>query len=38
MLASAFLPTFAKRSLKEDIDDVVSKGIEVKTNCEIAGM
>jgi NADPH-dependent glutamate synthase beta subunit-like oxidoreductase/coenzyme F420-reducing hydrogenase delta subunit/NAD-dependent dihydropyrimidine dehydrogenase PreA subunit len=36
MLASAIPPYRLPREvLKEDIDDVVSKGIEVKTNCEI---
>ena len=36
MLASAIPPyRLPREALKEDIDDVVSKGIEVKTNCEI---
>ncbi len=36
MLVSAIPPYRLPREvLKEDIDDVVSKGIEVKTNCEI---
>ena len=36
MLASAIPPYRLPREvLKEDIDDVVSKGVEVKTNCEI---
>lgn len=36
MLASAIPPYRLPREvLKEDIDDVVSKGIEVRTNCEI---
>jgi len=36
MLASAVPPYRLPREvLKEDIDDVISKGIEVKTNCEI---
>ena len=36
MLASAIPPYRLPREvLKEDIDDVISKGIEVKTNCEI---
>lgn len=36
MLASAIPPYRLPREvLKEDIDDVLSKGIEVKTNCEI---
>ncbi len=36
MLASAIPPYRLPREvLKEDIDDVVAKGVEVKTNCEI---
>ena len=36
MLASAIPPYRLPREvLKEDIDDVISKGVEVKTNCEI---
>ncbi len=36
MLASAIPPyRLPREMLKEDIDDVISKGIEVKTNCEI---
>jgi NADPH-dependent glutamate synthase beta subunit-like oxidoreductase/coenzyme F420-reducing hydrogenase delta subunit len=36
MLASAIPPYRLPREvLKEDVDDVISKGIEVKTNCEI---
>lgn len=36
MLASAIPPyRLPRETLKEDIDDVVSKGIEVKTGCEI---
>jgi NADPH-dependent glutamate synthase beta subunit-like oxidoreductase/coenzyme F420-reducing hydrogenase delta subunit/NAD-dependent dihydropyrimidine dehydrogenase PreA subunit len=36
MLASAIPPyRLPREMLKEDIDDVVSRGIEVKTNCEI---
>lgn len=36
MLAAAIPPYRLPREvLKEDIDDVVSKGIEVKTNCEV---
>ncbi len=36
MLVSAIPPyRLPRETLKEDIDDVVSKGIEVKTNCEI---
>ncbi len=36
MLVSAIPPYRLPREvLKEDIDDIVSKGIEVKTNCEI---
>ena len=36
MLASAIPPyRLPRETLKEDIDDVISKGIEVKTNCEI---
>jgi NADPH-dependent glutamate synthase beta subunit-like oxidoreductase/coenzyme F420-reducing hydrogenase delta subunit/NAD-dependent dihydropyrimidine dehydrogenase PreA subunit len=36
MLASAIPPyRLPREALKEDIDDVVAKGIEVKTNCEI---
>jgi NADPH-dependent glutamate synthase beta subunit-like oxidoreductase/coenzyme F420-reducing hydrogenase delta subunit/formate hydrogenlyase subunit 6/NADH:ubiquinone oxidoreductase subunit I len=36
MLASAIPPyRLPREMLKEDIDDVVSKGIEVKANCEI---
>jgi formate dehydrogenase beta subunit len=36
MLVSAIPPYRLPREiLKEDIDDVISKGIEVKTNCEI---
>jgi NADPH-dependent glutamate synthase beta subunit-like oxidoreductase/coenzyme F420-reducing hydrogenase delta subunit/NAD-dependent dihydropyrimidine dehydrogenase PreA subunit len=36
MLASAIPPyRLPRETLQEDIDDVVSKGIEVKTNCEI---
>jgi len=36
MLAAAIPPYRLPREvLKEDIDDVVSKGVEVKTNCEI---
>jgi len=36
MLASAIPPYRLPREvLKEDIDDVISRGIEVKTNCEI---
>lgn len=36
MLATA-IPSYRlpRETLKEDIDDVISKGIEVKTNCEI---
>ncbi len=36
MLATA-IPSYRlpREALKEDIDDVISKGIEVKTNCEI---
>jgi NADPH-dependent glutamate synthase beta subunit-like oxidoreductase/coenzyme F420-reducing hydrogenase delta subunit/NAD-dependent dihydropyrimidine dehydrogenase PreA subunit len=36
MLASAIPPyRLPREMLREDIDDVVSRGIEVKTNCEI---
>jgi NADPH-dependent glutamate synthase beta subunit-like oxidoreductase/coenzyme F420-reducing hydrogenase delta subunit len=36
MLASAIPPyRLPREALQEDIDDVVSKGIEIKTNCEI---
>ena len=36
MLASAIPPyRLPREMLKEDIDDVISRGIEVKTNCEI---
>jgi NADPH-dependent glutamate synthase beta subunit-like oxidoreductase len=36
MLASAIPPYRLPREvLKEDVDDVISKGIELKTNCEI---
>lgn len=36
MLAAAIPPyRLPREALKEDIDDVVSKGIEVKTNCQI---
>jgi len=36
MLASAIPPYRLPRNmLKEDIDDVISRGIEVKTNCEV---
>jgi formate dehydrogenase beta subunit len=36
MLASAIPPyRLPRKTLQEDIDDVLSKGIEVKTNCEI---
>lgn len=36
MLASAIPPyRLPREALKEDIDDVITKGIEVKTNCEI---
>ena len=36
MLVSAIPPyRLPREALKEDIDDVISKGIEVKTNCEI---
>lgn len=36
MLASAIPPyRLPREALKEDIDDVISMGIEVKTNCEI---
>ncbi|MBI5641082.1 MAG: FAD-dependent oxidoreductase [Nitrospirae bacterium] len=36
MLASAIPPYRLPREvLKEDIDDVISKGVEVRTNCEI---
>lgn len=36
MLASAIPPyRLPREMLKEDIDDVISKGIEIKTNCEI---
>jgi NADPH-dependent glutamate synthase beta subunit-like oxidoreductase/coenzyme F420-reducing hydrogenase delta subunit len=36
MLASAIPPyRLPRKTLQEDIDDVVAKGIEVKTNCEI---
>ncbi|MBI5196017.1 MAG: FAD-dependent oxidoreductase [Nitrospirae bacterium] len=36
MLASAIPPYRLPREvLKEDIDDVIAKGVEVKTNCEI---
>ncbi len=36
MLATAIPPyRLPREMLKEDIDDVISKGIEVKTNCEI---
>jgi formate dehydrogenase beta subunit len=36
MLASAIPPyRLPREALKEDIDDVVAKGIEVRTNCEI---
>jgi len=36
MLASAIPPyRLPREMLKEDIDDVVARGIEVKTNCEI---
>ena len=36
MLASAIPPyRLPRETLKEDIDDVVAKGVEVKTNCEI---
>lgn len=36
MLASAIPPyRLPREMLKEDIDDVVSKGIEIQTNCEI---
>ncbi len=36
MLACAIPPyRLPRKALQEDIDDVISKGIEVKTNCEI---
>lgn len=36
MLAAAIPPyRLPRETLKEDIDDVVSKGIEVKTNCQV---
>lgn len=36
MLASAIPPyRLPRKTLQEDIDDVIAKGIEVKTNCEI---
>lgn len=36
MLASAIPPyRLPRESLKEDIDDVISRGMEVRTNCEV---
>ncbi|MFI5295327.1 MAG: FAD-dependent oxidoreductase [Thermodesulfovibrionales bacterium] len=36
MLASAIPPyRLPRKTLQEDIDDVIAKGVEVKTNCEI---